>query len=106
MRAKRSNSSYDAEKLDCFVAALLAMTKFLRRGLQPLQRYYDVGLSRPRGLALFFLFLDDLFLRVGDEFLVGEFCIDPLDVGVGLAEFFLEARPLRGEINHHRKSEK
>src|SRR5262245_45253079 len=70
------------------------------RLLQPLQRFLQLCLSRHCGFALFFLFFDDLFRRVGDEFFVGELGVDALDVAVGFADLLLKPRPLGGKINH------
>src|ERR1700704_4582946 len=67
--------------------------------LQPLERFENLFLSRNRRLALFLFFLDDLFRRVGDEFLVAELGVDPLDVGVGLGDFLGEPGSLRGKID-------
>src|SRR4051794_5055484 len=48
----------------------------LRRFLQALQRFQNLFFSRHGRLALFFLFLDDLFGRVGHELLVAELGVD------------------------------
>src|SRR5882724_8557917 len=71
-----------------------------RSVLQPLQRFQDLFLARERGLALILFFLDDLVRRVGDEFLVGEFRVDALDIGVGLGDFLVEANLFGGQIDH------
>src|SRR5947208_2565368 len=88
--------------MDCFVASLLAMTEqtYLRRVLQPLQRFENLGLACHRRLALFLFFLDDLFGRVGHEFLVAELGVDPLDVGVGLDDFLVEPGLFGREVDH------
>ena len=67
---------------------------------QPLQRLEDFCLSRRRCLAFLFLFLDDFFGRVGDEFLVRKLGVDALDVGFGLGQFLIESRLLRLKIDY------
>ncbi len=49
----------------------------LARVLEPLQCLEDFFLARDGGFALFLFFLDDLFRRVGDEFLVRQFGVRP-----------------------------
>src|SRR6478735_12472111 len=72
----------------------------LRRVPQSLQRLDDLGLAGHGRLALLFFFLDDLFRRVGDEFLVAELGVDALDVGVGLDDFLVEAGLFGGKVDH------
>src|SRR5713101_4924513 len=72
----------------------------LRSVFEPLQRLEDPGLPGDGRLAFLFLFLDDVLGRVGDEFLVVELGIDPLDVGVGLAQFLVEPRLLGRKVDH------
>src|SRR4029079_7547062 len=72
----------------------------LRRVPQSLQRLDDLGLAGHGRLALFLFFLDDLFRRIGDEFLVAELGVDALDVGVGLGDLLVEPNFFGREINH------
>src|SRR5439155_1694168 len=72
----------------------------LRRHLQPLQRFLQFRLARYRRLALFLFFLHDLFGRVRHEFLVAEFGVDALDVGIGLDDFLVEPGLFGREVDH------
>src|SRR5664279_5909891 len=71
-----------------------------RSVLEPLQRLEYLRFARHRGVALFLFFLDDFFRRVGDEFLVAELGVDPLDVGLGFFQFLVEPRLLCRKIDH------
>src|SRR5258705_5413053 len=96
----KQSSEWIQRLLDYLVASLLAMTrKHLRGVLEPLQRLDDPGLPRHGRLTLFFFFLDDFFRRVRDEFLVGKFGVDALDVGLGPRQFLVEPRPLCRKID-------
>ena len=72
----------------------------LRGVLQPLQRLEDFLFPRHRRVALFLFLFDDVFRRIGDEFFVGKFRIDALDVGLGLGQFLVEPCFLRRKIDH------
>src|SRR5450631_2086902 len=79
-------SSMETEPLSCVFKSL--------------QRLNDSGFACHGRLALFFFLLDDLFLRVGDEFLVAQLGVDALDVGIGLGQFLVEPRLLGNKIDH------
>src|SRR5258705_9674295 len=72
----------------------------LRSVFEPLQRLEYPGFAGDGRLAFLLFFLDDFLGRVGDEFLVIELGIDPLDVGVGLAQFLVEPRLLGRKVDH------
>src|SRR4249920_3249112 len=68
------------------------------RAFQPLQRLDDLAAAAFRLLALLALAIDHLFGRAPHEVGIAELGVDPLDVGVDLAELLLEPRLLGCDV--------
>src|SRR5579871_4861892 len=60
--------------------------------LEPLERLEDLLLARQRLVAFLALAVDHLLGRAGEEIGVVELAVDPLDVGLDLAELLLQPR--------------
>src|SRR5208282_1689429 len=78
--------------------------RFLRRAFEALQRLGDLGLARPRLLALFAFAFDDLLRRALEEVGIAELGVDAGDVRIALGHFLGEPRTLGGKIDQPRKN--
>src|SRR6266540_1033905 len=73
---------------------------YSRRALEARERFVDLEAARLGFFALLALAFDHVLRRAGDEVGIGKLGVDAGDVGFNARHFLLEARFLRGEVDH------